>query len=265
MSSYQTLLIEDRDLTRIITLNQPEMFNPLDIISGPELVEALEEADRDQGVRTVVLTGAGPAFSGGGNLRAMREMIESGQPPSKFFAPVAAVLNRSVITLRRLKKPVICALNGVAAGGGLAWALACDFIVASESARFDPGYIRIALNPDGGNSVLVTRLIGHKRATEFFMLGRVIDMEKALAWGMVNQVVAPQMVMENALDLAGRLGRAPAQALAATKALLSQAVLGDLEGMLENERQLILELSDQEDFAEGVKAFFEKREPDFTA
>ncbi|KMY68380.1 hypothetical protein AAU61_01435 [Desulfocarbo indianensis] len=263
MSDYQTLLLEDRGPVRIITLNRPGIFNPLDIVSGPELVDALERADREASVRALVLTGAGKAFAAGGNVREMGEGLARGDDPAEFFCEVAAVLNRSIITLRRHSKPIVCAMNGVASGGGLGWALSCDLIVMAQSARFDPGYIRIAVNPDGGSSVLVSRLLGSKRAAAFFMLGQPIDSQTALQWGMVNQVAPDGEVLEAALALAGKLAKGPAQAMAATKALLNQALFGDLESILENERRTILELCRQPDFAEGIRAFFEKRKPDF--
>ena len=129
MAEYQTLLLQDWDSVREITLNRPKLFNPLDNTSGPELIHALEEADRDDSVRVVVITGAGKAFSAGGNVRAMAQTLARGESPAALFAGVAGILNRSIITLRRLSKPVVCALNGVAAGGGVGWALSCDIIV----------------------------------------------------------------------------------------------------------------------------------------
>lgn len=263
MAEYKTLLIEDRGPVRLITLNQPQIFNPLDYGSGPELIQALEEAGSDPAVRTLVLTGAGPAFSGGGNVREMAKALKSGEKPSIFFSELAAILHRSVSTLRRLPKPVVCALNGVVSGGGIGWALACDVVVAGDKARFDPGYIRIALSPDGGSTALITRVLGLQRASAFFMLPEAIDATTAQAWGLVNRVVAPEALMEEALAVAQRLAKGPATALAQTKALLNQAMFGDLETVMENERQSLCRLGDQPDFAEGIAAFFEKRKPEF--
>jgi len=264
MSEYKTLLVEDRGAVRLVTLNQPKIFNPLDDTSGPELIKCLEGADREPAVRAVVLTGAGRAFSGGGNVRLMARILEEGLSPAAFFADLAGVLNRSIITLRRMSKPVVCALNGVASGGGLGWCLGCDLVIAARSARFDPGYIRIAVNPDGGSTALVTRLIGHKRASAFFMLGRVIEMDQALAWGMVNEVVDDGREVARAVEVAQELARGPAEALAATKELLNRAVLGDLETVMEDERFRLMELCERPDFAEGIRAFFEKRPPRFS-
>lgn len=260
---YETLLKEDQGPVRTLTLNRPEIFNPLDHISGPEVVNALEEADRQESVRTLVLTGAGKAFSGGGNVRLMRQTLKAGERASAMFAEVAGLLNRSIIALRRISKPVVCALNGVAAGAGVAWALACDLVVASEEASLDPAYIRIGLSPDGGLTATVPRLIGYQRASEFFLRGRPLKAQRALELGMVNRVVPPAEVLPVAQSLAAELAAGPAQAIAITKALLNRAVLGDLETVLENERQQIMSLSEQPDFAEGIEAFFAKRPPRF--
>lgn len=263
MSQFKTLLIEDQGAVRLITLNQPAIYNPLDEVSGPELVAALEQADRDPQVRALVLTGAGKAFSAGGNVRLMGDLLQKNQASKPFFADISAVLNRSIITLRRLSKPVVCALNGVAAGGGLGWCLACDLVVASEEARLDPGYIRIAMCPDGGASAFITGILGLQRASEFFLLGRVLTAQQAQEWGLVNQVVPADQVLTQALALAQQLAQGPRLALAHTKALINQAALPNLEATLEEERLRLVELADQPDFIEGIRAFFERRPPKF--
>jgi 2-(1,2-epoxy-1,2-dihydrophenyl)acetyl-CoA isomerase len=265
MNQYKTLLVEDRGPVRLITLNQPAILNPLDEVSGPELVGALEAADLDEMVRALVLTGAGKAFSAGGNVRLMSDKLQRGQSTAPFFAAISGVLNRSIIALRRMGKPVVCALNGVAAGGGLGWCLACDLVVAARNARLDPGYLRIALNPDGGGTALITSLIGHKRASEFFLLSQALNAETALAWGLVNRVVEDAAVLEEALKLAGKLAHGPRRALAATKDLLNRTAFAGLENVMENERGFLLELADRPDFVEGIKAFFERRKPSFEA
>lgn len=263
MDSYQTLLVEDRGGVRVITLNQPQLFNPLDFNSGPELAKALEATGRDAGVRAVVLTGAGKAYAAGGNVRLMKQMLDEGADPPEFFQELAFVLNRTIIAIRRLPQPVVAAVNGVAAGGGLGWSLGCDLVVAAQCARFDPAYVRIAVNPDGGSTALIPRLIGHKRASAFFMLGRPIDAKTALDWGMVNEVVDDGQALPRALQIAAELAAGPAQALASTKALINQALFGDLETILQNERMEIVRLSAGPDFREGINAFFEKRRPEF--
>lgn len=263
MDSYKTLLIEDQGPVRVITLNQPKLFNPLDYISGPELAACLESTGRDPKVRAAVLTGAGKAFSGGGNVRLMKQMLDNGEDPAGYFQELAWVLNRTIIALRHMPKPIVSAVNGVAAGGGLGWSLGCDLVVAEASARFDPAYIRIAVNPDGGSSAILPRLIGHKRASSFFMLGQAIGAQKALEWGMVNEVVEDGGSLSRALEIARELAAGPAGALASTKALINQALFGDLETILQNERMEIARLSIQPEFKEGIDAFFEKRKPNF--
>lgn len=264
MGEYRTLLLADEGAVRIITLNRPELYNPIDQTSAPELIKVLEDSDRAPEIKALVLTGAGKAFSGGGNLKAMAQVLESGEKPGLFFSELVALFNRLIITMRRLKKPVVCAVNGVASGGGLGLALACDLVLAVNTASFDPGYIRIALSPDGGATAFFTRLIGLKRASEFFLLGQPISIQKAHEWGMVNQLAEPGELLPQAVECARKLGQGPAGALASTKALLNQAVFADLESVLEKERLKMSDLSDRPDFAEGVKAFFEKRKPSFT-
>lgn len=264
MADYKTLAIEDRGAVRIITLNRPELFNSLDAESGPDLTHALEEADREPSVRAMVLTGAGRAYAAGGNIQLMGQGLKQGLAPGPVFAEIGAWLGRTVIALRRVGTPVVCAMNGVASGGGLAWALACDLIVAAKSARFDPAYRRLGVTPDGGSSVLITELIGLKRASQFFLLDQPIDADTALAWGMVNQVVADDQLMDQALALAQNLAQGPATAMAMTKELINRAVLPNLERVLEDERQSIVEMVGQPDFVEGVTAFFERRKPEFS-
>ncbi len=263
MADFQTLLVQDQGPVRLLTLNRPEMFNPLDFTSGPELITALEEAGREASVRALVLTGAGKAFSAGANVRLMQQGLSEGRSPSPFFSELAAILHRSISTLRRLPKPVVCALNGVAAGGGMGWALACDLVVASRLARLDPAYIRIGLTPDGGSTALLARALGLQRASELFMLGRPLDAGAALEMGLVNQVVEPGELLETALAVAGELAAGPATALAETKALLNRSLYGDLEAVMENERQSICRMSEGPEFVEGITAFFQKRKPDF--
>jgi len=263
MAAYETLLTEDRGAVRVITLNRPEMFNALDFTSGPEFIAALEEAGRDEAVRAVVLTGAGKAFCAGANVRLMQKGLAAGDPPAPWFSELAAILHRSISTLRRLPLPVICALNGVAAGGGMGWALACDLVVASRAARLEPAYRNIGLTPDGGSTALLARVLGLHRASEFFLLGRGLDAESALALGLFNQVVEPDQLLPVALAEAQELAAGPALALAETKALLNQSILGDLETVMESERQSITNMSTGPEFKEGITAFFEKRKPEF--
>ncbi len=266
MTDWQTLIVAVEGPLGLITLNQPAIFNPLDLTSGPELTAALESLATDDAVRVIVLTGQGKAFSAGGNVRSMAEAIESdpGQGPPRLFTEVARWLNTVVLAIRRMDKPVVCALNGVAAGGGLAWAMACDLVVAARSARLDSAYIRIGFSPDGGLSVFLPLLMGHKRATEFFMLGQTITADEARELGLVNRVVADEAVLDEARKIALDLAARPRLALARTKEFLHRAFYPDLEPRIEDERRAIVQLSANHDFREGIAAFFEKRPPRFT-
>ncbi|MCF8034370.1 MAG: enoyl-CoA hydratase/isomerase family protein [Desulfarculaceae bacterium] len=263
MASYETLLCQDRGPVRLITLNNPDTFNALDFTSGPELIGALEEAGRDPAIRVVVLTGAGKAFSAGANVRLMQQGLAEGKPPAPFFSELAAILHRSISTMRRLPKPVVCALNGVAAGGGMGWVLASDMVVASRAARLEPAYIKIGLTPDGGSTALLARALGPHRAAEFFMLGQGMNAQTAFEHGLFNQVVEPDQELDTALELAEGLAAGPATALAQTKALLNSSLYGDLEKVMEDERQSICAMSTGPEFLEGITAFFEKRKPSF--
>ncbi|MCB2228738.1 MAG: enoyl-CoA hydratase/isomerase family protein [Desulfarculaceae bacterium] len=263
MPSYETLLIEDRGPVRLITLNRPKLFNALDFESGPELIAALEEAGREDSVRALVLTGAGKAYSAGANLNLVQEIMGQGKDPAPFFSDLAAILHRSISTLRRLPKPVVCALNGVAAGGGVGWCLACDMVVASRAARLEPAYIKIALTPDGGGTAFVGRVLGLHRASRFYMLGQGMSAEEAYAAGLFTELTEPGQELEAALKLAAELAAGPATALAQTKTLLNQSLFGDLETVMENERQSLCGAAQKPDFLEGVAAFQEKRKPKF--
>ncbi|MBU0513466.1 MAG: enoyl-CoA hydratase/isomerase family protein [Proteobacteria bacterium] len=262
---FETLILEVEPPLGTISLNQPQIFNPLDTRSGPELAAALENLALDDRVRAVILTGRGKAFSAGGNVRAMAEAIEADpdQGPPEMFMNITRWLNATVLAIRRLDKPVVCAMNGVASGGGLAWAMACDLVVAARSARLDSAYIRIGFSPDGGLAAFLPLLMGHKRATEFLMLGGSISAEEGLAWGLVNRVVDDGAVLDEAQKLALDLAARPRLALARTKALLHRAFYPDLERIVEDERRHIVELSARADFREGIASFFEKRPPRF--
>ena len=258
---YKTLRYELDDRTAIITLNRPEIYNALDSESGPELVQALETAGADEGVRVVVLTGQGKAFSAGGNVQAMHRFLldHPGQGAAPFFFRVVDALHRSVLTMRQMKKPVIAAVNGVAAGGGLGWVLAADLVVASPKARFDTAYIRIAASPDGGNSFFLPRLLGPWRTAELFFLGQAFGAQKAHELGLVNRLVEEDRLMEEALALAKDLAGRSRSGLARTKELINASVWSGLAEHLEKEREYLLASADGPDFEAAIKAFFTRK------
>ncbi len=240
-----------------ITLNRPDKLNAFDAATHEAFKEALEEA-ADPEVRAVVPTGNGRGFCVGQDLSEL----------SQGDRDVAALLrerwNRHVLGLRGLEKPVLAAVNGAAAGAGLSLACACDVRVAADSAAFVPAFVNVGLVPDTGGSWLVPRLLGYARAFEWMCSGRKIGAEEALAWGLVSEVVAGDGVLARSQERAAELAALPTRAIAMTKRLFERAAGSSLGDQLELEAQLQVAATRSEDFAEGVAAFLEKRDPRFT-
>ena len=240
-----------------ITLNRPDKLNAFDAAAHEAFKAALKEAADDE-VRAVVLTGAGRGFCVGQDLGELRESNRD----------VGALLrerwNRHVLGLRGLEKPVLAAVNGAAAGAGLSLASACDLRLAAESAAFVPAFVNVGLVPDTGGSWLVPRLLGYARAFEWMCSGRKIGAEEALAWGLVSEVVEGDGVLARTQERAAALAALPTRAIAMTKRLFERAAGSGLADQLELEAQLQVAATRTEDFAEGVAAFLEKREPRFS-
>jgi 2-(1,2-epoxy-1,2-dihydrophenyl)acetyl-CoA isomerase len=240
-----------------VALNRPDKLNAFDAATHAAFAGALKEAS-DPGVRAVVLTGSGRGFCVGQDLAEL----------SDGDRDVAALLrerwNRHVLGLRGLQKPVLAAVNGAAAGAGLSLACACDLRVAADSAVFVPAFVNVGLVPDTGGSWLVPQLLGYARAFEWMCSGRKVGADEALAWGLVAEVVPADDVLARAQARAAELAALPTRAIAMTKRLFERAAVTRLEDQLEVEAQLQLAATRSEDFAEGVAAFLEKREPRFT-
>jgi 2-(1,2-epoxy-1,2-dihydrophenyl)acetyl-CoA isomerase len=239
-----------------ITLNRPEKLNAFDAAMHEALAAALKEA-RSPEVRAVVLTGAGRGFCVGQDLGELRDGDRD----------VAGLLrdhwNRHALGLRGLEKPVLAAVNGAAAGAGLSLACACDLRLAAETAAFVPAFVNVALVPDTGGSWLVPRLLGYARAFEWMCSGRKLTAAEALEWGLVAEVVEPARLLPRAQERAAELAALPTRGIAMTKRLFEGAFTARLEDQLELEAQLQAAATQTEDFAEGVAAFLEKREPRF--
>jgi 2-(1,2-epoxy-1,2-dihydrophenyl)acetyl-CoA isomerase len=239
-----------------VTLNRQDKLNAFDAAMHDAFAAALKEA-RGSDVRAVVLTGAGRGFCVGQDLSELRQGDRD----------VAALLrdrwNRHVLALTGLEKPVLAAVNGAAAGAGLSLACSCDLRVASESATFVPAFVNVGLVPDTGGSWLVPRLLGYSRAFEWMCTGRRLAAAEAQAWGLVSEVVEADGALARTQELAGQLAALPTKGIAMTKRLFARAATGRLEEQLELEAQLQAAAVQTEDFAEGVTAFLEKREPRF--
>jgi 2-(1,2-epoxy-1,2-dihydrophenyl)acetyl-CoA isomerase len=258
------LQLEIKERVARIVLNRPETYNALDRTMVDELWQALESLGRDPGVRAVILTGAGKAFCSGGDVGAMEAFIEEGvHPPSVMFQDFVRRLHGIIVEIRRMPKPVIGAVNGVAAGGGFSLALACDLIIASDAARFTLAYTRLGVPPDGGSTFFLPRLLGPARAAELIYLNPLLSARDALEWGLVTEVVAAEDLHGKSLEMAKDLARGPTQTYAMVKSLLNGTWNNTLETQLEEERRHIMAASLMDDFKEGVAAFQAKRPPQF--
>ena len=245
-----------------LTLNRPERLNAITEDLLDELVAQLDGAAADDGVRAVVITGAGRAFCSGQDLKdaALRGGEGGGldvrRELREHYHPV-------IQALRSLPKPVIAAVNGPAAGAGFSLTLACDLRIAAESATFVMAFVRIGLIPDAGSTYFLPRLVGPARAAELMMLGDPVSCERALEIGLVSRIVPDAELLPAARDLAGRLAAGP-RSLGLIKEALNASPANDLEAQLGVEERLQEAASHTQDFFEGVGAFLEKRQPSFT-
>jgi 2-(1,2-epoxy-1,2-dihydrophenyl)acetyl-CoA isomerase len=252
-----TVIAERRGAELRVTLNRPDAMNAWDKPLATGLREAVEAAAGDDDVRVVVLTGAGRAFSAGADLRAGFDLTPEGHPD--VGTALRGRYHPIITGLRRMPKPVVAAVNGVAAGIGCSLALAADLVVARESAYFLLAFANIGLVPDGGSSFFVPERTGMARATEMAMLGERVSAAQALEWGLINRVV-PDGELEAAVDeLAARLAAGPTMAYAGIKEQLNAWSLARMEDQLELEAGIQVRQASSPDFAEGVQAFLEKR------
>ena len=256
--SEPTVTFESADGAAVITLNRPDRLNAWNREFGQELLTAVERARDDEGVRAVMITGAGRAFSSGADLREQRETDdESGIPD--LGARLRELYHPILLGIREMPKPVLATVNGPAVGIGCSLALAADLVVARESAYFLLAFVNIGLVPDGGSSLLVPERVGLARANEMAMLGERIPARQALEWGLINRV-APDEEFDRVVDeLAGRLAAGPTGAYAGIKQQLNAWLFGRMDEQLELEASLQQRSAASGDFQEGVQAFLEKR------
>jgi 2-(1,2-epoxy-1,2-dihydrophenyl)acetyl-CoA isomerase len=260
--NYDTIQVEIRDDVGILTLNQPESLNALTVKMGQEFHAAVTELT-EKGVRAIVLTATGRAFCAGGNLREMQEFAHADGRPEAFFDKPLRLINLCILAIRQAPFPFIAAVNGIASGGGCNLALACDFVIAGESAKFNQAFVRVGLTPDCGGTFVLPRLVGWRRATELMMTGDVVDAGRAVEMGMINAVVPDAELMDHALKLATRLAAGPTGALGRIKELLEASATGGFAEQLELEREAQIKSGQSKDATEGIAAFVEKRPPKF--
>jgi 2-(1,2-epoxy-1,2-dihydrophenyl)acetyl-CoA isomerase len=257
---YAHLLLDRRDQVATITLNRPDAYNSLNLALGRELFHAVLDVDDDPDVRCIVVTGAGRAFCAGGDVKDFADNLDR---IGALVKELTTYMHGAVSRLSRSDKPVITAINGVAAGGGFSFALTGDLVVAGESARFTMAYSKIAATPDGSSSYFLPRLIGLRRAMELYFTNRVLSAREAHEWGLVTRVV-PDAELKPTVDaLARDLAQGPTKAYGSAKRLFHQSTWESLETQMELEAQAIAASGRTEDFRGGVTAFANKKTPTF--
>lgn len=261
--AFETVKYEINETVAIITMNRPDALNALSLQLTVDLKSAIEQAIEDK-ARAVVLTGEGRAFCSGGDLREMSEMWKKEGRIEAFMEEPLKALHDVILLMRETPIPFVAAVQGVCAGAGTNFALACDLIFASEEASFNEAFVRIGLSPDCGGSFFLPRAVGEKLAAEIFMTGETLSAERALQIGMINRVVSPESLMPEAKQMAQKLALKPTAAIGRIKQMLNATFANDLRQQLDLEHQLQIESGKGNDFKEGVRAFFEKRQPEFT-
>lgn len=257
---YKTIRLEVREGVANLTLNRPDAANSLNLELSQELFDAALHCAEDPAVRAVLISGAGRMFCGGGDLKDFAGKRD--QVPL-YLKQVTTYIHRAVSVLSRMNPPVITAVHGAAAGGGLGLVFAADLVVAAESARITMAYTRAALSPDGSTSYFLPRLVGLRRALELTLTNRVLTAAEALEWGIVTRVVPDAELMSSAQALAKEMADGPTAAFGAVKRLLRDAWTETLETHIETEAQTIADMSRGPEAREGIAAFLEKRQPRF--
>jgi 2-(1,2-epoxy-1,2-dihydrophenyl)acetyl-CoA isomerase len=255
----KTLLIDRRDGVATLTLNRPDKLNAFNRELSGELVAALRQIAEDQDVRAILLTGSGRAFCAGQDLA---EAIPKGDENPDLGAIVKAVYTPVIRAIRTIEKPVVAAVNGIAAGAGAQLALLCDIVVASPAASFVWSFTKIGVIPDTGGTFLLPRMVGLQRASALTLLHDKVSAEQAREWGLVYKVAEP--VVDAAREIALRLAQMPTRAIGLTKRGFNQSLGLDLEKAMAFEEDLQREAGLSGDYKEGVKAFLEKRQPVYT-
>lgn len=259
MNTKSSILIGTEGGIRTIQFNRPEVFNSFNQSMGRAFQAALDEAAADEHVRCVVITGAGKAFCAGQDLK---EVTAPDAPD--FTEIVEQTYNESIRRIRAMEKPVIGAVNGVAAGAGANIALACDLTIAKNSASFIQAFSKIGLIPDSGGTWMLPRLIGMQRAAALTFFGDKLPADQAVAMGLIYNTVPDDEFETAVTELANRLAAMPTRGLGLTKKAFNLGWDNELSAHLTLERDLQMEASQTADYAEGVAAFLEKRKPSFT-
>jgi 2-(1,2-epoxy-1,2-dihydrophenyl)acetyl-CoA isomerase len=259
---YETVSIYRSGAAAKLELSRPQQLNAWNKQLGLDLLAAVQAVADDRDIRAVLITGAGRAFSSGADLKDGTDPTPSGHPD--VYSVLTGRYHPIITGIRNMAKPVVAAVNGPAAGIGLSLALACDLILAAESAYFLLAFVNIGLVPDGGSSLLVPSRIGFTRAAELALLGERLPAGKALEWGLINQVWPDADLASRAEELTSRLADGPTRSYAGTKQQLNKWIYDRIDDQLELEAQIQQQMAESGDFAEGVAAFAEKRQARFS-
>ncbi|NHN60859.1 MULTISPECIES: enoyl-CoA hydratase/isomerase family protein [Halorussus] len=258
-STYETIRVERDESAATVTLARPDHLNSLTRELTEELRDAVTELTADDGVRCIVLAGAGDAFGAGADLARLDG--DAGDEP--VIRQLASTLHETIRRLHRAEKPVVVGVDGVAAGAGFSLALSGDVVLASDEARFEYAYPRVGLTGDGGSTFLLPRLVGLRRAKEIALLDEPIDPERAVDLGIATEVVADDEFDDRLDELASRLAEGPTKALGRVKRLMTEGFDRRLEDQLAAETNAIAESTRTEDYARGHDAFYGDDDPEF--
>lgn len=254
-----SILLKTENKIATITLNRPEVFNSFNREMALSMQNILDQCANDDAVRAIVIVGSGKAFCAGQDLKE----VTTPELNPGFRKILEEHYNPIISRIRSIEKPIIAAVNGVAAGAGANIALACDIVIASESAAFIQAFSKIGLVPDSAGTFFLPRLIGFQKASALMMLGDKVSASEALNLGMVYKTFAPEIFEEEVNKIATTLANMPTRAIGLTKRLLNESMSNNLNEQLALESDLQIEASSSNDYREGVNAFMEKRTPDF--
>ncbi len=260
---FETIIYQVEGSVATIRMNRPEALNALSLQLSNDLADAIRQAIADSS-RAVILTGVGRAFCSGGDLREMESMGKKEEDIEAFLDAPLKALHEVIFLIRETPIPFVSSVNGACAGAGTNLALACDIVLAADHATFNEAFVRIGLSPDCGGTFFLPRAIGEKRAAEMMMTGKTVTAAEALEMGMINRVCSADDLDAESQHLASNLAAGPTGSLGRVKRLINASYANSLRQQLAIEAECQLESGRSADFKEGVKAFFEKRPPQFS-
>ncbi|HKJ00602.1 MAG TPA: enoyl-CoA hydratase-related protein [bacterium] len=258
--AYETIELSKEGAVAVLRFNRPESYNAINHVMAPELQEAVIDVQDDPAVRALLITGNGTAFHAGGDVKSF---VIQGDAVGPYIDRMVIPFHAFITHLVRMPKPVVAAVNGVAAGAGFSIAMACDMVLAQAEALFTVAYSRIGASPDGSMTYFLVRHLGMRRAMELYLTNRVLTAAEALDWGLVTQVLPAEGFEAAALEQARTLAAGPTFAYGRAKELFYHSLNHELETQLELEARGIIAASKTRDFREGTRAFVEKRQPDY--